>query len=99
LNVESQFLIIFWKRITFSILLTCFIYFVDPNQKKPKCAKYWPNEEKEDKVFGHMQVKFVAQSMIKNDKDKTVDEVIQRTFSVSNGTSGKYVSSLKISNK
>jgi hypothetical protein len=74
-----------------------YFYCEDPSKKKSKCAKYWPNEENENKVFGHMQIKFVAQSKLKYDKDKIIDEVIQRSFVVSNGTSGKYVYIFKIS--
>ena len=38
-----------------------------------------------------MQVKFVGKSKIKHNKGQTLDEVIQRSFVVSNGTSGKYM--------
>ncbi len=41
-------------------------------------------------VFGHMQVKFVEQSKMKNEKGQALDDVIRRSLVVSNGTSGEY---------
>ena len=43
-----------------------------------------------------MQIKFVGQSEVKHDKGRTLNEIIQRSFVVNNGTSGKYIYIFKI---
>ena len=61
---------------------------LDPTQKKPKCAKYWPSKENEIKVFGHMQIKLLDKSPMRDEKDKLIEDIILRNLEVSNGTNG-----------
>ena len=64
---------------------------IDPAQKKPKCAQYWPNKKNEDKLFGQMQIKLLGKYAMKDSKTQNIDDVIERDLEVSNGYAGKHI--------
>ena len=67
------------------------VKFPDPIGKRPKCARYWPEVEAGVEDFGHMHIKLLGESKMNDDKDQPMDEIIQRTFEISNGTGGNSI--------
>ena len=71
---------------------------IDPKQKKPKCAQYWPAKQNEMELFDHMQIKLLGQSIMKDEIGNPVSDIHKRNLEVSNGLKGisKFLLSMKI---
>ena len=61
---------------------------LDPERKKPKCAKYWPSKENETKSFDHMEIKLLGKCNMIDDTGNPIPEIIHRSLEVRNGMKG-----------
>lgn len=55
-----------------------------------KCARYWPVENGVEE-FGHMYIRNLSESKMKNDNNQSVDDLIQRKLELRDATGGNYI--------
>ena len=56
-----------------------------------KCARYWPVEN-EAEEFGHMHIRNLTESNMKNGNDQSVDDLVERKLELRNGSKiGNYL--------
>ena len=72
-------------------VLCYIIQFSDPTMKKAKCHQYWPELENEVEEFDHMHIKLLGESKMQNGKNEPIDDIIQRTFEISNTNGGNFI--------